>query len=373
MAALTLHTVAFHPSCDPPGERDQYGIRDKVGILLYSTGDSSSDPGVAQLIMMDGDSVKPGANNPAIGVTGHEKTFCKAMGRLPESEDKDKDQNADKISPYRDVATGFGFNHRKRESHPRALTYDSSTFNASGEKGMGRALRLYTHFHDKDRSAGSSAPERELVERCWAVYEKGPSADGTFPRISLKATGEALYEYDPNDDDPSHIAAELGMGVFATTFRMRRKADGKLCAVKQIDVHRASRLGIDEGRVRKEARLLQMLDHPHVVAYVATCDFNRNRVFGIVMELLEGGSLGDKIATPPDPPVQVAEWMRQVASGVAHMHTFKMQHRDLKPDNVRTPPRDPLGSMGPHVHVWVYTMGLTSWDPTSPSTNSLSL
>ena len=103
---------------------------------------------------------------------------------------------------------------------------------------------------------------------------------------------------------------------------------------------------VDADGLVKEARLLQQLDHPHVVAYVATCEFEDGDYLGIVTELLEGGSLSAKLATPPAPPTpapqtQVAEWMREVTSGVAHMHAFKMQHRDLKPDNVRTPPLDP--------------------------------
>ena len=59
------------------------------------------------------------------------------------------------------------------------------------------------------------------------------------------------------------------------------------------------------------------------------------RFFVVVMELLEI-SLDKKIGPPlPPPPVtSTAQWMRQVASGVAYIHSLNLQHRDLKPGNV---------------------------------------
>ena len=208
--------------------------------MLYELG-GAVEPGVATLIIMDGDALKPSNDNPARGVTGHEKAFFKAMGRLPES--------------HKDVGTGFGFNNKRDRSKPRALTYDSFTFNASGQKAISpkldRALMLFTYFHDVVRSA--SAPERELIERCWAVYEKGPSADGTFPCFSLKATGEALYEYDPNDGTRRQKAARLGMGAFGVTYRMRRRTDGQRFAVKMMDMDRVSSLKVCFQHKREEA------------------------------------------------------------------------------------------------------------------------
>ena len=98
---------------------------------------------------------------------------------------------------------------------------------------------------------------------------------------------------------------------------------------------RAQGSSIDTNGLLKEARLLQQLDHPHIVRYVASCEFDDGDMLGIVMELLVGGSLQAKIATPPPPTEDVAEWLRQIASGIAHMHSLKMQHRDLKPAHVR--------------------------------------
>jgi len=152
---------------------------------------------------------------------------------------------------------------------------------------------------------------------------------------AAEATGEELYQYEPyHPDDDDHEDAELGVGTFANTYRMRRLADNQLFAVKMIRKKVAKDNVIDPEQLQKEAKVLQLLDHPAIVSYVATCEFKKGKVFAIVTELLEGGSLQTKIAVPSPPPVQVAEWMRHIASGVVHMHSLNILHRDLKPDNV---------------------------------------
>ncbi|EOD21722.1 hypothetical protein EMIHUDRAFT_101558 [Emiliania huxleyi CCMP1516] len=129
----------------------------------------------------------------------------------------------------------------------------------------------------------------------------------------------SLYAYDRKPDAPpgqkDKLAARLGKGSFGVTYRMRKVAgiDARLYA----------------------ARLLSMIEHENTLRFYDAFwhDTDDGRLFVIVTELLTGGSLAEKIAAAPPPP-EVAALMRQVASGLAYMHTLNLQHRDLKPANV---------------------------------------
>ncbi|KAH8075463.1 serine/threonine kinase [Aureococcus anophagefferens] len=112
---------------------------------------------------------------------------------------------------------------------------------------------------------------------------------------------------------------------------MRNVDDGHLYAVKLINIKKA-RVPIEN--LRQEASRLRTLNHPNIVRYYTS--FTKKKFFAIVMELLTGGSLLERIdgAAGLLPDGQIKRWTIQIASALAHMHAQRMQHRDLKPDNV---------------------------------------
>jgi tetratricopeptide (TPR) repeat protein len=117
-----------------------------------------------------------------------------------------------------------------------------------------------------------------------------------------------------------------GMGVvfLATQVRLRRPV-----ALKMPPAELA---GEDWRRFRTEAEAAARLHHPHVVQVYETGE-HQGQPF-MVMELLEGGSLAQKLAQAPLAPRPAAELLEVLARAVQHAHERGVVHRDLKPANV---------------------------------------
>ena len=99
-----------------------------------------------------------------------------------------------------------------------------------------------------------------------------------------------------------------------------------MVSLLRVDTDEKKQLLLDE------IKILQMLDHPHIVRYFS-CGEMKNatgKVFAIFMELLSGGTLTKRMQTPPAPTeAQLAQWISAIASALACIHGARMLHRDL--------------------------------------------
>ncbi|MCO5167305.1 MAG: serine/threonine protein kinase [Planctomycetes bacterium] len=85
-------------------------------------------------------------------------------------------------------------------------------------------------------------------------------------------------------------------------------------------------------RLRREAEVLARLDHPHIVR-VHAADLEARPPW-VALDLLEGGSLQERLAHGPLAPEEVARLGATLARALAHAHARGVLHRDLKPSNV---------------------------------------
>src|SRR5438874_3540995 len=87
-----------------------------------------------------------------------------------------------------------------------------------------------------------------------------------------------------------------------------------------------------KARFMREARTIAQMNHPNI-ATIYSIEQEADKLF-IVMELVEGESLGTILARGPLTPREAVRIMRQVGEALAEAHDKGVVHRDVKPDNI---------------------------------------
>jgi serine/threonine protein kinase len=86
-------------------------------------------------------------------------------------------------------------------------------------------------------------------------------------------------------------------------------------------------------RLRREARALAVLNHPHVASVHELAEFDG--FCGLVMELVPGPTLAEAVASRPLPVADALRLGAQVAGALEAAHERGLIHRDLKPANIK--------------------------------------
>jgi serine/threonine protein kinase len=136
---------------------------------------------------------------------------------------------------------------------------------------------------------------------------------------------------------PYEIAAAIGSGGMGEVYRARDTRLGRDVAVKAlpddalVDAERIARF-------QREAQILAALNHPHIAAIYgledATLDGRSAPSHFLILELVGGGTLADRLARGPVPMRAAMGLARQLADALHAAHEKGIIHRDLKPANV---------------------------------------
>ncbi len=124
------------------------------------------------------------------------------------------------------------------------------------------------------------------------------------------------------------IGTKLGQGAMGEVYRATDTKLGRDVAIKMI----APALASDQSRLAsftREAQVLASLNHPNIAAIYGVEDQ------ALVMELVEGPTLADRIKQGPIPLDEALRIARQIAEGLAAAHDRGIVHRDLKPANIK--------------------------------------
>ena len=136
---------------------------------------------------------------------------------------------------------------------------------------------------------------------------------------------------------PYQIVDKLGEGGMGLVYRATDTKLGRDVALKILP---ASVTADPErlARFDREARTLASLNHPHIAQIYGIEPLSADaggHQSALVMELVEGEDLAQRIARGPLPVDEALHIARQIADALAAAHEQRVVHRDLKPANVR--------------------------------------
>ncbi len=127
---------------------------------------------------------------------------------------------------------------------------------------------------------------------------------------------------------PYAITAQIGVGGMGEVYRARDTKLKRDVAVKVLP----SALAADPERLarfQREAEVLAALNHPNIAAIYGLEEADRTKA--LVMELVEGPTLADRIAQGAIPVDEALPIAKQIAEALEAAHEQGIIHRDLKP------------------------------------------
>jgi eukaryotic-like serine/threonine-protein kinase len=139
--------------------------------------------------------------------------------------------------------------------------------------------------------------------------------------------GESIAHY--------RITAKIGAGGMGEVYRATDTKLGRDVAIKVLPAA-VARDPERMARFEREAKVLAALNHPNIAAIYGLEDR------AIIMELVEGPTLAERIASGPIPLEESLKIAAQIADALEAAHERGIVHRDLKPANVKAPHEGPV-------------------------------
>ena len=179
-----------------------------------------------------------------------------------------------------------------------------------------------------DRACTDPSLRRE-VESLITAHDQGDSTFMARPAVELRSSeslesGTRLGSYE--------VVARIGAGGMGEVYRAhdtKLKRDVAIKVLPLAFVNDPERLA----RFQREARMLASLNHPNIASIYGLEDSSKTH--GLVMELVEGPTLADRIREGPIPIEEALPIARQMAEAIEYAHERGIVHRDLKPANIK--------------------------------------
>jgi serine/threonine protein kinase/WD40 repeat protein len=183
-----------------------------------------------------------------------------------------------------------------------------------------------------DKACGEDAELRRQVETLLSQDEQAgsflekPALAGAIAE-EFHMIGKTLGHY--------QISSQIGKGGMGEVFQAKDLVLGREVAIKVLpgefarDADRVSRF-------QREAKVLASLNHPNIAAIYGLEEFSGTNF--LVLELVEGETLADRIKAGPTPAEESLKFALQISEALEAAHEKGVIHRDLKPANIKATP-----------------------------------
>lgn len=146
-------------------------------------------------------------------------------------------------------------------------------------------------------------------------------AVGTRPTSSKVSVGKQVFI----------VQQRLGNGAFGVVYKVKDEAYSTVYALKDV-------LCKDKAQIEdaiREVKTMQKLSHENVISVLGADHLKDAQGLHmlILSEYCAGGNLNERLNQKSTDEMNL-KWMRQIAAGLAYLHSQNVVHRDLKPENV---------------------------------------
>ena len=184
----------------------------------------------------------------------------------------------------------------------------------AGDEALRREVQ--SMLESASRPPGPEAPTARTIA-AWLASDPPPS--------SLMGRRIGVYQ----------LQERIGAGGMGEVYRARDTQLGRDVAVKILP---AAFTGDPDrlARFEREARVLAAFNHPNIAAIHGVEQSDGIRA--LIMELVEGETLADRVASAPMPIPEALAVARQIVEALQTAHAKGIVHRDLKPANIKVTP-----------------------------------
>jgi serine/threonine-protein kinase len=213
---------------------------------------------------------------------------------------------------------------------------------------LDRALALPRHERPGFLRGEAGADTEFLAALTTVLAEDETTSEFLSPGSAITGAlaADLAAALDPDDADAPRLQAGqtfggydvigvLGHGGMGEVYRARDPRLGREVALKVLPARFAADPG-RHARLEREARLLASVNDPHIAAIY---ELEEHQGIGaLVMELVEGSTLAERIARGRLPIPTALDIAEQIAFALIAAHRRGIIHRDLKPANVKITP-----------------------------------
>ncbi|OIV99336.1 hypothetical protein TanjilG_17146 [Lupinus angustifolius] len=239
----------------------------------------------------------------------------------------------------------FGFIRRRRRQRPNP-TINNNNKNLSQELLLDDDIDDDDHSYNDSATNASSGDESELQarpKRSEDILNLRVENDTMCRQYPVKETRKLFRTEDENGNKMLNEyvrECKIGSGSYGKVALYRSSVDGNHYAIKAFHKSHLLKLRVAPSEtamtdVLREVLIMKMVEHPNIVNLIEVIDDPESDRFYMVLEYVE-----DKwVCLGTGPACGLGEetarrYLRDIVSGLSYLHSHRIVHGDIKPDNL---------------------------------------